>query len=59
VKENKRAVWSWAFYDWGNSAYSTTVTAGFFPLFFKEYWADPNSSFIFLHKYSKYINYSY
>jgi UMF1 family MFS transporter len=43
VKENKRAVWSWAFYDWGNSAYSTTVMAGFFPLFFKEYWADPNN----------------
>ncbi len=43
MKENKRAVWSWAFYDWGNSAYSTTVMAGFFPLFFKEYWADPNN----------------
>jgi len=43
VKENKRAVWSWAFYDWGNSAYSTTVMAGFFPLFFKEYWADPHN----------------
>jgi len=43
VKENKRAVWSWAFYDWANSAYSTTVMAGFFPLFFKEYWADPHN----------------
>jgi len=43
VKENKQAVWSWAFYDWANSAYSTTVMAGFFPLFFKEYWADPNN----------------
>ena len=43
MKENKRAVWSWAFYDWGNSAYSTTVMAGFFPLFFKEYWADPHN----------------
>jgi len=43
VKENKRAVWSWAFYDWANSAYSTTVIAGFFPLFFKEYWADPHN----------------
>lgn len=28
----------WAFYDWGNSAYSTIVMAGFFPVFFKEYW---------------------
>ena len=43
MKENKRVVWSWAFYDWANSAYSTTVMAGFFPLFFKEYWADPNN----------------
>ena len=43
MKENKRVVWSWAFYDWANSAYSTTVMAGFFPLFFKEYWADPHN----------------
>ena len=43
MKENKRAIWSWAFYDWANSAYSTTVIAGFFPLFFKEYWADPHN----------------
>ena len=43
MKENKRTVWSWAFYDWANSAYSTTVMAGFFPLFFKEYWADSNN----------------
>jgi UMF1 family MFS transporter len=28
----------WAFYDWGNSAFSTVVMAGFFPVFFKEYW---------------------
>ncbi|WP_456447641.1 MFS transporter [Thiolapillus sp.] len=30
---------SWALYDWGNSAFATTVMAGFFPVFFKEYWA--------------------
>lgn len=30
---------SWAFYDWANSAFSTTVMAGFFPLFFKQYWS--------------------
>jgi UMF1 family MFS transporter len=34
-----RAVWSWALYDWANSAFATTVMAGFFPVFFKEYWA--------------------
>ena len=30
-------------YDWANSAFATTVMAGFFPLFFKEYWADPGN----------------
>lgn len=34
-----RPVWAWAFYDWANSAYATTVMAGFFPVFFKEYWS--------------------
>lgn len=27
-------------YDWANSAFATTVLAGFFPLFFAKYWAD-------------------
>jgi len=26
-------------YDWGNSAFATTVMAGFFPVFFKQYWS--------------------
>jgi len=30
---------SWALYDWGNSAFATTVMAGFFPVFFNTYWA--------------------
>jgi UMF1 family MFS transporter len=34
-----RAVWSWALYDWANSAFATTVMAGFFPTFLKEYWS--------------------
>lgn len=38
---NRRAL-SWAFYDWGNSAFATTVMAGFFPVFFKQYWNDPS-----------------
>ena len=29
---------SWALYDWANSAFATTVLAGFFPIFFKQYW---------------------
>jgi UMF1 family MFS transporter len=37
----RRQVIAWAFYDWANSAFATTVMAGFFPLFFKAYWADP------------------
>lgn len=36
---DKKTVLSWAFYDWANSAFATTVMAGFFPLFFKQYWS--------------------
>jgi MFS transporter, UMF1 family len=42
-----KRVWAWAIYDWANSAFATTVMAGFFPVFFKEYWsagADVNLS---------------
>lgn len=35
----RRAQWSWALYDWANSAFATTVMAGFFPVFFKTYWS--------------------
>jgi MFS transporter, UMF1 family len=35
--ENRRTVYSWALYDWANSAFATTVMAGFFPIFFKTY----------------------
>jgi len=35
----KKAVVSWAFYDWANSAFATTIIAGFFPIFFKQYWS--------------------
>jgi UMF1 family MFS transporter len=34
---NKRTVFSWVLYDWANSAFTTTVVAGFFPVFFKQY----------------------
>lgn len=40
-------MWGWALYDWANSAFATTVMAGFFPIFFKQYWshgADVNVS---------------
>ena len=34
-----RSQLDWALYDWANSAFATTVMAGFFPLFFKRYWS--------------------
>jgi UMF1 family MFS transporter len=49
IAPTRRAVYAWAFYDWANSAFATTVMAGFFPLFFKQYWnsgvADTISTF--------------
>ncbi|MFO7707518.1 MAG: MFS transporter [Desulfobacterales bacterium] len=47
MTKDQKAVWGWALYDWANSAFATTVIAGFFPVFFKQYWshgADPNLS---------------
>lgn len=35
----RRAQWSWALYDWANSTFATTVLAGFFPIFFRNYWS--------------------
>lgn len=43
----RKPVLSWAFYDWANSAFATTVMAGFFPAFFQRYWSlgvDPTVS---------------
>jgi UMF1 family MFS transporter len=34
-----KPVWGWVMYDWANSAFATTVMAGFFPIFFKQYWS--------------------
>jgi len=39
MNPRRRAQISWALYDWGNSAFATTVLAGFFPIFFNQYWA--------------------
>jgi UMF1 family MFS transporter len=36
---DRKKVVSWALYDWANSAFATTVMAGFFPIFFKQYWS--------------------
>jgi len=49
-KEINKSAFSWAVYDWANSAFATTVMAGFFPLFFKSYWgsslSDAESTFV-------------
>jgi UMF1 family MFS transporter len=37
--DNKKSILGWVFYDWGNSAFATTIMAGFFPLFFKQFWS--------------------
>lgn len=42
-----RPIFSWALYDWANSAFATTVMAGFFPLFFQKFWSvgvDPSAT---------------
>jgi len=47
MDKTTKNVWGWAMYDWANSAFATTVMAGFFPIFFKDYWsagADVNVS---------------
>jgi UMF1 family MFS transporter len=38
VLTNRKVV-AWALYDWGNSAFATTVLAAFFPAFYKQYWS--------------------
>jgi len=37
--ERRVGIISWALYDWANSAFATVVLAGFFPIFFKQFWA--------------------
>lgn len=40
MQENRRAIWSWAFIDWANSAFAIVVMTAFFPALFKDYWCD-------------------
>ena len=42
----RKGMLAWAFYDWANSAFITTVVAGFFPIFFKEYWSQGSDAAI-------------
>lgn len=34
-----RPALAWALYDWGCTAFATTVLAGFFPTFFRQFWS--------------------
>lgn len=44
MEEKRKLIWGWALYDWANSAFATTVMAGFFPLFFKLWWSHGSSA---------------
>lgn len=35
----RKQQWSWALYDWANSAFATTVLVGLFPILFNKYYA--------------------
>jgi UMF1 family MFS transporter len=36
--DSRKAIFGWSMYDWADSAFATTIMAGFFPIFFKDYW---------------------
>ena len=51
MKDSRKEIVSWSLYDWANSSFATTVMAGFFPIFFSQYWsygADSTQSTFFL-----------
>lgn len=37
--DDRKGIIGWSLYDVGNSAFATTVMAGFYPIFFKQYWS--------------------
>ncbi|MFH1672420.1 MAG: MFS transporter [Pseudomonadota bacterium] len=37
--DDKKTILAWSMYDWANSAFATTIMAGFFPIFFKQFWS--------------------
>ena len=44
MQDSKKEIIAWAFYDWANSAFATTVMAAFFPIFFSQYWSAGSST---------------
>jgi len=43
MQDSRKSIISWSLYDWANSAFATTVMAGFFPIFFSSYWSTASS----------------
>ena len=39
TEKSRRRVLAWALYDWANSAFMTSVSAGFFPILNKDFWS--------------------
>jgi UMF1 family MFS transporter len=39
MTDEKRTIYSWALYDWANSAFAASVMTVFFPTFFKKFWS--------------------
>ena len=37
MNQDRKLIWGWAIYDCANSAFTITVMAGFFSIFFKQY----------------------
>ena len=44
MQDSRKTIISWSLYDWANSAFATTVMAGFFPVFFSSYWSSSATS---------------
>ncbi|MBD3350836.1 MAG: MFS transporter [Candidatus Lokiarchaeota archaeon] len=42
--DDPKKIWSWVLYDWGNSAFATTVMAGFFPTFLNAFWVGESTA---------------
>ncbi len=36
---NNKDIIGWSLYDWANSAFATSIMAGFFPVFFNHFWS--------------------
>jgi UMF1 family MFS transporter len=39
LRADRKAILSWALYDWANSAFALVVVSVFFPVFLKQYWS--------------------